>query len=116
LLILWSGSDWFFAGRVSIAPWVSDFGSDGRCVAPQGARDPGGFNGILQVDGYAAYKKLAAPTRPGGPVRLAYCRSHLRRQFYEVYFGGKPTAACHDEHAIVNAGRKLTRFSFRSIA
>src|ERR1700722_13786170 len=25
-----------------------------------------GFNGILQVDGYAAYKKLAAPTRLGG--------------------------------------------------
>jgi transposase len=46
-----------------------------------------GFNGILQVDGYAAYKKLAAPTRPGGPVTLAYCWSHLRRQFYEVYVG-----------------------------
>jgi hypothetical protein len=38
-----------------------------------------GFSGILQVDGYAAYKKLAAPTRPGGPVTLAYCWSHLRR-------------------------------------
>jgi len=46
-----------------------------------------GFNGILQVDGYAAYKKLAAPTRHGGPVTLAYCWSHLRRQFYEVYVG-----------------------------
>jgi transposase len=32
-----------------------------------------GFSGILQVDGYVAYKKLAAPTRPGGPVTLAYC-------------------------------------------
>jgi hypothetical protein len=37
-----------------------------------------GFSGILQVDG-AACKKLAAPTRPGGPVTLAYCWSHLRR-------------------------------------
>jgi hypothetical protein len=52
-----------------------------------------GFSGILQVDGYAAYKKLAAPTRPGGPVTLAYCWSHLRRQFYEVYVGGNAPIA-----------------------
>jgi transposase len=52
-----------------------------------------GFNGILQVDGYAAYKKLAAPTRLGGPVTLAYCWSHLRRQFYEVYVGGNAPIA-----------------------
>ncbi len=52
-----------------------------------------GFIGILQVDGYAAYKKLAAPTRPGGPVTLAYCWSHLRRQFYEVYVGGNAPIA-----------------------
>jgi transposase len=52
-----------------------------------------GFNGILQVDGYAAYKKLAAPARPGGPVTLAYCWSHLRRQFYEVYVGGNAPIA-----------------------
>jgi transposase len=32
-----------------------------------------GYNGILQVDGYAVYKRLAAPARPGGPVTLAYC-------------------------------------------
>lgn len=52
-----------------------------------------GFSGILQVDGYAAYKKLAAPTRPGGPVTLAFCWSHLRRQFYEVYVGGNAPIA-----------------------
>ena len=52
-----------------------------------------GFNGILQVDGYAVYKKLAAPTRVGGPVTLAYCWSHLRRQFYEVYVGGNAPIA-----------------------
>ena len=52
-----------------------------------------GFNGILQVDGYAVYKKLAAPSRPGGPVTLAYCWSHLRRQFYEVYVGGNAPIA-----------------------
>lgn len=52
-----------------------------------------GFSGILQVDGYAVYKKLAAPSRPGGPVTLAYCWSHLRRQFYEVYVGGNAPIA-----------------------
>lgn len=52
-----------------------------------------GFNGILQVDGYAVYKRLAASTRPGGPVTLAYCWSHLRRQFYEVYVGGNAPIA-----------------------
>lgn len=52
-----------------------------------------GFSGILQVDGYVAYKKLAAPARPGGPMTLAYCWSHLRRQFYEVYVGGNAPIA-----------------------
>lgn len=52
-----------------------------------------GFHGVLQVDGYAAYKKLAAASRPGGPVTLAYCWSHLRRQFYEVYIGGNAPIA-----------------------
>lgn len=52
-----------------------------------------GFNGILQVDGYAVYKKLAAPGRQGGPVTLAYCWSHLRRQFYELHVGGNAPIA-----------------------
>lgn len=52
-----------------------------------------GFHGVLQVDGYAVYKKLAAPARSGGPVTLAYCWSHLRRQFYEVYVGGNAPIA-----------------------
>jgi transposase len=47
-----------------------------------------GFTGVLQVDGYAGYNALADPARPGGSVTLAYCWSHLRRKFYEVYVGG----------------------------
>ncbi len=47
-----------------------------------------GFTGVLQVDGYAGYNALADPARPGGPVTLAYCWSHLRRKFYEIYVGG----------------------------
>jgi len=33
-----------------------------------------GFAGMLQVDGYVAYKSLADPARPGGPVTLVTCR------------------------------------------
>jgi transposase len=47
-----------------------------------------GFAGVLQVDGYAGYNALTDPARAGGPVTLAYCWSHLRRKFYEVYVGG----------------------------
>jgi transposase len=49
-----------------------------------------GFSGVLQVDGYAAYNEL---TRAGGAVTLAFCWSHLRRKFYEVYVGGNSPIA-----------------------
>jgi len=42
-----------------------------------------GFSGILQVDGYAAYKAL--PRGHGGAIRLAFCLAHARRKFVEVY-------------------------------
>ncbi len=63
------------------------------CGSEHAAKLLDGFNGILQVDGYAVYKRLAAPARSGGPVTLAYCWSHLRRQFYEVYVGGNAPLA-----------------------
>jgi transposase len=44
-----------------------------------------GFSGVLQVDGYAGYRELTKPSRPGGAVTLAYCLAHARRQFFEVY-------------------------------
>ena len=44
-----------------------------------------GFSGVLQVDGYSVYKQLTLPTRKNGVVVLAYCWSHLRRKFYELY-------------------------------
>ena len=52
-----------------------------------------GFRGILQVDAYAAYNRLADPARDGGPVTLAYCWSHLRRRFYEIAQGGNAPIA-----------------------
>jgi len=40
-----------------------------------------GFEGILQVDGYQGYHRLARPERKGGaPLRLAWCWSHARRE------------------------------------
>jgi len=49
-----------------------------------------GFRGTLQVDGYGAYKVLAAR----GEVQLAFCWSHVRRPFYELAQSGPaPIAA-----------------------
>ena len=40
-----------------------------------------GFEGILHVDGYAGYNRLADDRREGGaPLRLAYCWAHARRE------------------------------------
>ena len=44
-----------------------------------------GFTGILQVDGYAAYKRLARRTRPEGPLVLAHRWAHGRRQLRELF-------------------------------
>jgi transposase len=43
-----------------------------------------GYTGILQCDGYAAYKGLAAPEGGGPGVTLAFCWSHARREFYDL--------------------------------
>lgn len=54
-----------------------------------------GFKGILQVDGYAGYRKLAER----GDVRLAFCWSHVRRNFYELAITGhQPIASEVLEH------------------
>ena len=44
-----------------------------------------GFSGILQVDGYAGYKRLTSNDRPGGPLELAYCWAHARRKFFNAW-------------------------------
>ncbi len=44
-----------------------------------------GFSGIPQVDGYAAYKKLAETERKGKPIVLAFCLAHARRTFFEFH-------------------------------
>ena len=45
----------------------------GACVA----RHLAGYRGILQVDGYAAYNRLARPDRANDAVTLAGCWAHL---------------------------------------
>jgi len=42
-----------------------------------------GYHGIVQCDGYAAYKKLDAER-----IVLAFCWTHLRRRFYEIAKAG----------------------------
>jgi transposase len=53
----------------------------GDCVA----RHLGGYRGILQVDGYAAYNRLARADRGNDAVTLAGCWAHVRRRFYELH-------------------------------
>jgi transposase len=43
-----------------------------------------GYTGILQCDGYAGYKGLAAPKAGGEGATLAYCWSHVRREFFDL--------------------------------
>jgi transposase len=46
-----------------------------------------GYSGIVQCDGYAAYKTLADPARDqerAERITLAFCWSHLRRRFVEI--------------------------------
>jgi transposase len=71
-------------------PWG---GTDPPAVAfhyapGRGAQHPkallAGYRGILQCDGYAAYKTLAAAN---GDVTLAFCWSHARREFIELAKG-----------------------------
>jgi hypothetical protein len=43
-----------------------------------------GYTGILQCDGYAAYKSLAAPNQGGEAATLVYCWAHVRREFFDL--------------------------------
>jgi transposase len=50
------------------------------------------FEGILQVDGYAGFKRLLAG-RPPDQIKLAFCWAHCRRGFYELHQStGSPLA------------------------
>ncbi len=53
----------------------------GDCVA----RHLNGYSGILQVDGYAAYNRLARADRGNDAVTLAGCWAHVQRRFYDLH-------------------------------
>jgi transposase len=42
-----------------------------------------GYRGIVQCDGYAAYKTIAN-TAPDEAITLAFCWAHLRRRFFDL--------------------------------
>jgi hypothetical protein len=42
-----------------------------------------GFEGILQVDGYAGYNRVPDP-KDNDPIQLAYCWAYARRKLYEL--------------------------------
>ena len=52
-----------------------------------------GYCGIVQCDGYAAYKQVARRGRAGNAVTLAFCWAHWRRRFYEVAKAGSAPIA-----------------------
>src|ERR1700760_1997685 len=52
----------------------------------------GGYRGILQCDGYPAYKKFAGSKSAGTGVTLAFCWSHVRRGFYDLAKAKAPIA------------------------
>jgi transposase len=89
----------FWAHSVDDRPWngpaapavayVFARGRGHREIKEQLAR----YQGILQVDGYGAYKALAKADRRPGSIQLAFCLAHARRKFVEVYkSSGSPIA------------------------
>lgn len=51
-----------------------------------------GYRGIVQCDGYAAYKAIANAAPPE-TIRLAFCWAHLRRKFFDIAKGGNAPIA-----------------------
>jgi transposase len=51
------------------------------------------YRGIVQCDGYAAYKTIADDARIGDAITLAFCWVHLRRQFFDIAKGGSAPIA-----------------------
>jgi transposase len=63
-----------------IAAYV--YSEDRKNIRP--ANHLAGFRGVLQVDGYDGFKRLAG-NRADASVTLAFCWAHLRRPFFEFH-------------------------------
>jgi transposase len=83
-----TGRLWCYA--VDDRPWCGSshpaaayvYSEDRKGVRPAGHL--ANFRGVLQVDGYAGFKRLAGD-RADASVRLAFCWAHMRRPFYEFF-------------------------------
>jgi len=73
----WGGSD---------PPAIAYSYAPGR-GAVHGLKLLDGYRGIVQCDGYAAYKTIANKA-PGEAITLAFCWAHLRRHFFDIAKGG----------------------------
>jgi transposase len=51
------------------------------------------YRGIVQCDGYAAYKTIADDARAGDAITLAFCWAHFRRKFFDIAKGGSAPIA-----------------------
>jgi transposase len=92
-----TGQLWCYA--VDDRPWQGPghpvaayvYSEDRKAKRPAGHL--AGFTGVLQVDGYAGFKRLAGD-RADGSVTLAFCWAHMRRGFYDFWASTKsPLAA-----------------------
>lgn len=79
----WGGAD---------PPAVAYMYAPGR-GAEHAIRHLAGFSGTLQVDGYVAYRQLTDSKRVGGPLVLANCWGHFRREFYDIAKDGNAPIA-----------------------
>ena len=93
-------SGYFWSIARDDSAWCGDTGPPGvvYTYAPgRGAEHAAtllaGYRGIVQCDGYAAYKQLARRGRAGNAVVLAFCWSHWRRRFYEIAKAGSAPIA-----------------------
>lgn len=93
-------SGYFWSIARDDSAWCGDTGPPGvvYTYAPgRGAEHAAtllaGYRGIVQCDGYAAYKQLARRGRAGNAVILAFCWSHWRRRFYEIAKAGSAPIA-----------------------
>jgi transposase len=92
-----TGRLWCYA--VDDRPWCGQshpavayvYAEDRKAIRP--ATHLAAFDGVLQVDGYAGFKRLAGE-RADHSVRLAFCWVHMRRPFYQFHASTKsPIAA-----------------------
>jgi transposase len=51
------------------------------------------YRGIVQCDGYVAYKTIADAAYLGEAITLAFCWAHLRRKFFDIAKGGSAPIA-----------------------